>query len=79
MQQVGSMFTLFFGKEKVTNADDAHELDFEKYARFFRYMFDNGVYIPPAAQEAWFITAAHKEKHLETTRDLIINFLAKEC
>lgn len=77
LQRVGSMFTLFFGKTSVKNAQDAREVDLEQFAHFFRYLFDRGVYIPPAQHEAWFISMAHQKKHLEKTRDLILEYF--EC
>lgn len=75
VQQAGSMFTLFFGKKRVANFEDARALDIALFARFFRYMYDHGVYIPPAQQEAWFVSTVHEEDHLNKTRDLILQFL----
>lgn len=75
VQHVGSMFTLFFGRHFVENMEDAHLLDTHLYAKFFRYLFENGVYIPPSQHEAWFISSAHTEDHLLLTRDLILNFI----
>lgn len=77
IQQVGSMFTLFFGKEKVDNREDVRKIDVEKYARCFRYLFERGVYLPPSAHEAWFVSTAHQEKNLEKTRDLLLEFIGK--
>jgi glutamate-1-semialdehyde 2,1-aminomutase len=74
VQQTGSMFTLFFGRRSITSMEDARACDLEEFARFFRYMFAHGVYIPPAQFELWFVSMAHKEKHLEQTRDLIIDY-----
>lgn len=78
IQQVGSMFTLFFGSKKVTHFGDTKQLDNEMFARFFRYLFANGIYIPPLHIEAWFISQAHREENLIKTRDLILEFLKKE-
>lgn len=74
IQQSGSMFTLFFGRTEVTNMDEARSLDKGAFARFFRYMFDNGVYIPPLQVEAWFVSHVHTQEHLERTRDLILEY-----
>jgi glutamate-1-semialdehyde 2,1-aminomutase len=73
--QVGSMFTLFFGQRKVSNLDEALNCDMELFAKFFRYMFASGVYIPPLQLEAWFVSSVHEEKNLVKTRDLILNFI----
>ena len=74
LQQVGSMFTIFFGRKHVNSMEEAKELDLNEFGRFFRYMYSNGVYIPPMQYETWFVSSAHEEAHLEKTRDLILNF-----
>lgn len=75
LQQVGSMFSLFFGRREVRNGEEVRQVDSEMYARLFRFLFDRGVYIPPSACEAWFVSNAHEEAHLEKTRDLILEFI----
>lgn len=75
LQKVGSMFSLFFGRTAVANMDDVHEIDISMFVRFFQFLFQNGVYIPPSAHEAWFVSSVHEEKHLEKTRDLILKFI----
>ncbi|MBS4168565.1 glutamate-1-semialdehyde 2,1-aminomutase [Parachlamydia sp. AcF125] len=75
VQQVGSMFTLFFGRRKVTNHEEAQLLDFPRFARFFRFMFAQGIYVPPSQHEAWFVSSAHEIEHLEKTREAILSFL----
>lgn len=75
LQRVGSIFTLFFGRKSVNNFDETQSCDKEKFAAFFRYLFKNGVYIPPLQLEPWFISAAHTKEHLLYTRDLVIAFL----
>jgi glutamate-1-semialdehyde 2,1-aminomutase len=77
IQQVGSLFTLFFGQREVKNMEDGKKLDLDMFAKFFRYMLANGIYIPPYQYEAWFVSAVHEESHLEQTRDLILDFLRK--
>lgn len=77
IQQVGSMFTIFFGKRKVENLKDALEINSELFVDFFQYMFNKGVYIPPSPHEAWFISQAHSEDHMASTRDNILEFFEK--
>ena len=38
------------------------------YAAFFHAMLDRGVYLPPSAFEAWFVSAAHDEEALPGRR-----------
>lgn len=74
IQSAGSMFTLFFGKRSVHNMSDAEALDTTTFAKFFRFLFERGIYIPPFQQEAWFISMAHTDAHLKLTADSIIDF-----
>jgi glutamate-1-semialdehyde 2,1-aminomutase len=75
VQQQGSMFTLFFGCRRVKTMDDAHTLDGELFARFFRHLFQRGIYAPPSQHEAWFVSTAHTEEQLIYTRNTILEFL----
>ncbi len=77
IQQIGSMFTIFFGKKRVENLKDALDINSELFVKFFQYMFKQGVYIPPSPHEAWFISQAHTEDHLVYTRNVILEFLEK--
>lgn len=75
IQEVGSMFTIFFGRKQVHNFQQAMQVDTSLFAHFFRTMFDQGIYVPPSPHEAWFISDAHEEKHLDQTREAILDFL----
>ncbi len=39
----------------------------DRYARFFRGMLARKVYPPPSQFEAWFLSAAHTVKDVDTT------------
>lgn len=77
LQERGSMFTLFFGTRKVSNRQDAQKCDTQRFGELFRYLFDNGVYIPPLQWESWFVSSVHSEENLIKTRDLVLAFLSK--
>lgn len=74
INQQGSMFTLFFCKNPVRNLKEAQQADLALFARFFRFLFDQGIYIPPSQHESWFISRAHKEENLLRTRNAILSF-----
>ncbi len=78
VQRCGSMFTLFFGLTKVDRKTDLDTSDEALFARFFRTLFNQGIYIPPASQEAWFISSAHTNDQLDYTADVICKFIASE-
>lgn len=75
VQCVGSMFTLFFGPKKVSGKPDLKNLDEEMFGKFFRYLFERGIYIPPASQEAWFLSSAHTDEHIDYTANCIRTFI----
>lgn len=75
IQRAGSMFTLFFGRKKVTNHEEALGLDVRQFAHFFRHMYGKGVYLPPSQFEAWFVSSVHTEEHLIHTSQLVIDYL----
>lgn len=76
IHQIGSLFTLFFGVEKVTSQEDLQRLDTKMFAAFFKFLFERGIYAPPSAYETFFISSAHTKEQLEKTRNAILEFIA---
>jgi len=70
-QHVGSMGTLFFSNMPVTSWNEAKAIDTEKYAKYFHFLLNNGVYMPPAAFEAYFHSYAHTEAQIDETCSLM--------
>jgi glutamate-1-semialdehyde 2,1-aminomutase len=67
LNRAGSMWTLFLGVEAVTDAATAQRTDTRAFARYFLRMLDQGVYLPPSAFEAAFVSLAHSEGDIEDT------------
>ena len=67
INRVGSMFTLFFTDQPVTDYAGAKRCDTERHARFFQAMLKRGVYLPPSQFESWFLSFAHLDADVETT------------
>ncbi|MCC8088873.1 MAG: glutamate-1-semialdehyde 2,1-aminomutase [Rikenellaceae bacterium] len=65
LNRIGSMFTLFFSKEEVIDFRTSAGSDDKRFAKFFRSMLKQGIYISPSRFEANFISSAHTNKHLE--------------
>jgi glutamate-1-semialdehyde 2,1-aminomutase len=65
--RVGSMFTWFFTPGPVTDWNSANQSDTEAFARFFRSMLDQGVYLPPSQFEAAVLSTAHSEQDIAQT------------
>lgn len=58
INQVGSMFTLFFTNSNVINFDTAKTSDTALFAKYFQSMLSQGIYLAPSQYEAMFISAS---------------------
>ncbi|HMP59998.1 MAG TPA: glutamate-1-semialdehyde 2,1-aminomutase [Gemmatales bacterium] len=67
VQRVGSMLTLFFTPDPVTNYAAAKRCDTVRFARFFWGLADRGVYWPCSQFEAAFVSAAHTAEQVADT------------
>jgi len=65
VQRAGSLFSIFFREAEVRTFADAADQDEAAFARFFNGMLDAGVYLPPSAFEAWFVSGAHGDEELD--------------
>lgn len=65
--RVGSLSTLFFHSGEVRSNAHAKEANTEQYARYFRSMLEQGIYLPPSQFECMFLSMAHTEADLERT------------
>ncbi len=74
----GTMFTLFFRDSAPSNLKEVNECDFEKFSKFFAFMLDNGVLLPPSQYEANFLSLMHTESDLEKYVSLLEEFINKE-
>lgn len=67
----GSLLTVFFTDERVTDFTSAAKSDTEKYAAFCGYLLDSGIYTAPSQFEAMFISYAHSDEDIERTCEVI--------
>jgi glutamate-1-semialdehyde 2,1-aminomutase len=65
VNQVGSMFTLFFTDKVVTDFATATSSDTAVFARYFNSMLNQGIYMAPSQYEAMFISTAIDETLLD--------------
>ena len=61
----GSLFTIFFSKEKVKTLEDAINTNDEFYSTYFDTMLENGVIVPPSKYEAHFVSYIHNDEDVE--------------
>ena len=67
VNRAGSIGSLFFTRGKVRDFPSALESDTKRYAAYFSYMLDRGVYQAPAQFEALFVSAAHTDREIDRT------------
>ena len=67
LNRVGSMMTLFFTDRPVSRYEAAVACDQEVFARYFRLMLDQGVYLAPSQFEATFVSLAHTDADIDRT------------
>jgi len=65
--RVGSILTLFFAKQEVTDYESALSSDTKLYGRFFNHMLERGIYLAPSQFEAAFVSLAHTEEDIDAT------------
>jgi glutamate-1-semialdehyde 2,1-aminomutase len=65
--RVGSLLTLFFSREAVTDYAAAKRCDTKRFAQFFRAMLERGIFIAPSQYEALFVSAAHTAADIDRT------------
>jgi glutamate-1-semialdehyde 2,1-aminomutase len=71
LQYAGNLFSIFFTESPVTNFVEAQACETFRYGPFFHSMLDSGVYLPPSAFEAWFVTAAHDDAAIDRIADAL--------
>jgi len=69
LQVAGNLFSIFFGPDEVRDFAAAQRQDTGRYAAFFHAALDHGVYLPPSAYEAWFLSASHDDTALARIAD----------
>ena len=71
INRVGSMISVHFDKNEVSDFDSAKNGDNESFKKFFHGLLNQGVYIAPSAYETWFITDALSYEDLDATINAI--------
>ena len=65
IQSAGNLFSVFWGvDEPVVDFAGAQRQETWRFKAFFHAMLEAGVYLPPSAFEAWFVSAAHDDEAL---------------
>jgi len=67
INRVGSMLTMFFNEQPVTDFATATASDTGRFAKWFHGMLDRGVYLPCSQYEALFVSATHTPELIDET------------
>ena len=70
----GSMMSIFFHINAVSNFDEAQNANHPLFNNFFHQLLEKGIYLPPSGYETWFISDAIKEKEIDRTLEVIRKF-----
>ncbi len=65
INEAGNLFSVFFTDADVVDYDSARTQATAAYTAFFHAMLERGVYLPPSAYEAWFVSAAHDDAAID--------------
>ncbi|EOS38582.1 glutamate-1-semialdehyde-2,1-aminomutase [Lachnospiraceae bacterium M18-1] len=71
VNRAGSLLSLFFTPKRVTDYEIAVSSDTDRYAYFFGYLLDHGIYAAPSQFEAMFLSDAHTEEDVKITCQVI--------
>lgn len=74
VNQIGSLLSGFFTDIEVNDYDSATSSDTARYAKFFNYLLENGIYIAPSQYEAMFVSMAHSDEDIEKTCKVIESY-----
>jgi glutamate-1-semialdehyde 2,1-aminomutase len=74
--QVGSMFSFFFSGTPVHDYAQALAADAAVFRRIFHACLDRGVYLPPSAYEACFLSTAHEGAAVDQACEVIAGAIA---
>ena len=71
LNRIGSMMTCFFTRDQVRDYSSAMSADTDLYARHFRNMLAEGIWLAPSQFEAFFLSLSHEQTHLQKILDAV--------
>lgn len=70
VNQIGSLMSIFFTDQNVTDYNSAVSSNLEAYTSYFGYMLVRGIYLAPSQFEAMFVSDAHTDEDIDRTCEL---------
>ncbi len=75
VNDVASMFQLFFTGDKVIDYESAMKADRAKFANYHRRLMEKDAFVPPSQFETCFISSAHSKEDIEVSVEIISDAL----
>jgi glutamate-1-semialdehyde 2,1-aminomutase len=70
LQRVGSMFAILFAPNPVRNFKEHLSINAKAFSKFFHFLLNNGVYLPPSSVDAACLSAAHTDEDIDRTIEI---------
>jgi glutamate-1-semialdehyde 2,1-aminomutase len=67
VNHIGSMGSIFFSEDPVTDFKSAKRSDIGLFKRYYSAMLDRGIYLPPSPFETSFVSTAHDKESIQET------------
>jgi glutamate-1-semialdehyde 2,1-aminomutase len=71
LPRLGSMFSIVFAEKPVLNFQDSLTIDCKAFSKFFHFVLDNGIYLPPSAVDAACLSSVHTVEEIEETIEIM--------
>lgn len=75
VNQIGSLMSVFFTTGPVEDYEGAVRSDTRRYADYYSFMLERGIYLAPSQFEAMFVSAAHNEEEIDRTCQVIQSYV----
>lgn len=67
INHVGSMISIHFSEKPVIDFTSSAASDIQAFNKFFHFMLEQGIYLPPSAFETWFVSRAVSKDDIDKT------------
>jgi len=67
VNQIGSMISVHFSEKPVIDFASSAASNIQTFNKFFHFMLEQGIYLPPSAYETWFVSNALSKNDINRT------------
>lgn len=67
INQLGSMISVHFSEKRVIDFASSAASGIQTFNKFFHFMLEQGIYLPPSAFETWFVSHALSKNDIDKT------------